>query len=513
MKKSICHLVILAFFSVMVLAASSTQGAPRYGGILKINQNGGASGRQIAAPADTPQALQRYARMIFDPLLTCDVKEQIKPWLAESYEISPDGKVITLHLRKGIKFTDGTDFNAEAVKFNLELAKKNKINSSEVLENITSYNIPDPYTIKFNLAKYNCTFLLTLAQTPVGLMASPTAMQKPTIPDNITQVHMVGTGPFMFDSWQRDNYLRVKKNPNYWQKGQPYLDGIEFRNVNDVTVSIMSFKAKETNCVMTIDPIDAVNLKKEGYQIVVPPMHLIHSLCPDGANPNSPFTNLKVRQALEYAIDKKGMAEGIGMGYFEPVTQFAAKSDGWYDPNIPAREYNVQKAKQLLAEAGYPNGIKTKLVTDVRVRQDTLVAVQTYLKEAGFDCTLDKTDMARSMELTVKGWEGILMQGFPTVVNTAALTARFYTPTYPSMYRPAGWNQKWEAMLSQVDDKERIKQLKGLVRIMFDEAMIIPYQSDSSRAVLDGTVVGFAETYQINNMADYWEPGIVYLTK
>jgi hypothetical protein len=68
-------------------------------------------------------------------------------------------------------------------------------------------------------------------------------------------------------------------------------------------------------------------------------------------------------------------------------------------------------------------------------------------------------------------------------------------------------------MLSQVDDKERIKQLKGLVRIMFDEAMIIPYQSDSSRAVLDGTVVGFAETYQINNMADYWEPGIVYLTK
>jgi ABC-type transport system substrate-binding protein len=344
-------------------------------------------------------------------------------------------------------------------------------------------------------------------------MASPTAMQKPTTPDNITQVHMVGTGPFMFDSWQRDNYLRVKKNPNYWQKGQPYLDGIEFRNVPDVTVSIMSFKAKETNCVMTIDPIDAVNLKKEGYQIVVPPMHLIHWLCPDGANPNSPFANLKVRQALEYAIDKKGMAEGIGMGYFEPVTQFAAKSDGWYDPNIPAREYNVQKAKQLLAEAGYPNGIKTKLVTDVRVRQDTLVAVQTYLKEAGFDCTLDKTDMARSMELTVKGWEGILMQGFPTVVNTAALTARFYTPTYPSMYRPAGWNQKWEAMLSQVDDKERIKQLKGLVRIMFDEAMIIPYQSDSSRAVLDGTVVGFAETYQINNMADYWEPGIVYLTK
>ena len=104
MKKTIFNLIILSFFSVTLLAASSIQGAPRYGGILKINQNGGASARQVAAPADTVQALQRYARMIFDPLLTCDVREQIKPWLAESFEISPDGKVITLRLRKGIKF-------------------------------------------------------------------------------------------------------------------------------------------------------------------------------------------------------------------------------------------------------------------------------------------------------------------------------------------------------------------------------------------------------------------------
>ena len=135
MKKTIFNLIILSFFSVTLLIASSIQGAPRYGGILKINQNAGASARQVAAPADTAQALQRYARMIFDPLLTCDVREQIKPWLAESFEISPDGKVITLRLRKGIKFHDGTDFNAEAVKFNLELAKKNKINNSAVLDN------------------------------------------------------------------------------------------------------------------------------------------------------------------------------------------------------------------------------------------------------------------------------------------------------------------------------------------------------------------------------------------
>ena len=252
----------------------------------------------ISGPADGPQLSQRPGRAVFEPLLICDANENIKPWLSTSFSTSPDGKAITLNLRKGIKFTDGTDFNAEAVKFNLDLDLKNNITGSAVLKKITSYDIPDPYTITLNLSSPDATLLLTLAQQDEGLMASPTAQQKPTTPDNVTQVHMVGTGPFMYDSWQRDNYIQFKANPNYWQKGKPYLDGLRWNFIPDMTASLLAFRSGQANAMITLEPNDALNLKKEGFYVGSCILKMIHNAVPDGANPDSPFAKVEVRQAL-----------------------------------------------------------------------------------------------------------------------------------------------------------------------------------------------------------------------
>jgi peptide/nickel transport system substrate-binding protein len=484
------------------------QPQPVSGGILKFNHNQGVN--NVSAPADgrsfTPG---RIWQCVFETLITCDAQENLKPLLAESWTISPDGRAITFNLRKGIKFTDGTDFNAEAVKFNLELHKKNNTTSSSYLSNVTGYAITDPYTFTILLKNFDAILVQALATTPLGAMASPTAVQKPATPDNIVQLHMVGTGPFKFVSWQRDNFIKFEKNPNYWQPGKPYLDGVEIRNVADVTVSLISLKAKETNGVITVDPLDCLNLQKAGYEVMLGQGYYLHHLCPDSNNPDSPFANKKVREALEYAIDRVGLSEGIGYGFFSPAYQFAAPEVAFYDPNLTPRKYDLKKAKQLLAEAGYPNGLKTTLVTDVRARVDTLTAVQTYLKEAGFDCTIDKADTTRFTEMTINGWKGILMPGAPTSLTLTSMVTRFNT-NYPSMYRPAGWADKWNAVIAQPDYNKRVAQLKELVKIMYDEMIVIPYHSDRSRMVLDGKVKGFA--FQATG-ADGWDCVNTWLSK
>ena len=469
--------------------------------------NGGTT--VIASPADRATWM-RNTRPVFENLLNTDDDDHIRPWLVESWDISPDGKSVTLHLKKGIKFQDGTDFNAEAVKFNLELDAEKKIPAAAGLKRVTSCDVLDAYTIRINFSKYDCTFLLYLAQTPLGQMASPTAMKKPATPDNVVELHMVGTGPFMYESWQRDNYVRYKRNPNYWQPGRPYLDGMEMRSIKDVTVGVMSFKAGEAQVIENISPDDIAPLKEAGFKVYHPKLHFMHTVFPDGANPDSPFADKRVREALDYAIDKSAMGEGLFLGTYYPLTQLAAPSDAFYNPDIVGRSYDPEKARQLLAAAGYPNGFKTKIVTDVRVRREILAALQTYWKEVGIDTEIDIADIARGTEMTLKGWKGILIPGFPIAATTVSIVSRFIQ-NYPSYYRPSGWQQKWEALVEQTDEQKRIQQLKELVKIMYEEAVVIPHLWNSPLQANDGTVVDY--NYHGNNTPDYFNASGVWLTK
>jgi peptide/nickel transport system substrate-binding protein len=324
---------------------------------------------------------------------------------------------------------------------------------------------------------------------------------------------MVGTGPFILDSWERDNYVKFKKNPNYWQPGKPYLDYLQLKNVTDLTVSIMAFKAGEAQALENPDPVDAKQMGQEGYTIHQPALYFYHAWVTDGNNPNSPFANKLVRQALEYAVDRKTMSAGIGMGYYEPLYQAATKNALWYDASLAPREYNPDKAKQLLAEAGYPNGFTTKIVSDVRVRKDTLVAVQTYLKAVGIKADLDIADVARASTLTMKGWEGILFPGFPTAGTFVGLLGRYgVSNDYVSYYRPAGWQDKWDAMVAETNDAKRMDMFKAIVKIIYDEANVSFYQGDAPlMALRPNTVNGFE--LHCSLAADYFTPETIWLSK
>jgi peptide/nickel transport system substrate-binding protein len=494
-------------------ATTSTTAAesPVYGGTFTWEHNGGIT--QIGAIADNlGTTAQRNTYPMFEGILMTDEQDNLKPWLAKTWDISADGKTLVLHLEENVKFQDGTDFDAAAVQYNLEACVKANLSGTAFLNNVTSYETPDKYTLKINLTKVDSTFLLRIAQGTLGLIASPTAMQKETTPETIAQVHSVGTGPFVFDSWERDSFVKYKKWDGYRKPGLPYLDYIEIRNTADLSVSIMSLRAGEIDAVENIDPVDAKQLGDLGYTLYQPNLYFMHSIVASGNNPDSPFAKKEVRLALDYAIDKKTIAQGVGMGYYEALGQLATEKDPWYNPDLTFREYNPTKAKELLAQAGYPNGFDTTLTSDVMARKDTLTAIQTYLNEVGIRTELNILDFGAAFGLPKQGWEGIYFPGFPNVGTLLGIQGRFGdSTTYISMYQPAGYWDKWDALTAEMDIAKRNVILKDILKTIYDEGIAIPYQGDAPLVAMNPKLHGFA--HHAFHVTSFWSPGEVWKAK
>jgi peptide/nickel transport system substrate-binding protein len=464
---------------------------PQYGGTVIFVRNTGIA--SCGAPQDIPTNTQTFPLTypVTENLILTDAEENIVPWLAETVDSSADGKIVTFTLKKGIKFTDGTDFNAQAVKYNLEAVKAAKVSGGAILDNVESYEVVNDYTLKVYLKSYDARFLLGLVQAGIGVMVSPTALAKPTTPEKAAKDHLVGTGPFLFDSWSLNQYIKMKKNPNYWQPGRPYADAIEIRNNPDLTTSVLSLKAGEVNMVGNIDPAQYIELQKEGYGVFIPDLAFVFSLVTDSANPNSPFAKKQVREAVEYAIDKAGMAKGLGKGLQWPADQLGAPKDPWYIKDYPARTYDPVKAKLLLGQAGYPDGFKTILHSDVRIRQDEIVAIQTYLNAIGIETTLDMADVARSTTFATQGFEGIYVPGFPNWSSFSSWANRYLNPslTYPTVAMPPGWTEGWNKIVAEPVFNERMGLMQDILKQVYDQAYIIPFIYDSPRLVTDGRIM------------------------
>jgi peptide/nickel transport system substrate-binding protein len=490
---------------------ASTQITPRYGGTLIIVCDESIDALGYPAEAQ-PKGMLYYksALPVMETLLNLDNKENLLPGLAESWDISQDGKIVTLHLRKNVKFHDGTDFNAEAVKYNLEAWD---VTYAPYLNNVISIDTPDAYTVTFNLKEFDAFLLQRFATGSVGMIASPTAMKKPTTPDTMAEDHMVGTGPFKFVSWKRQDYVKYVKNPDYCQPGKPYLDSIEFRFVADYMTRLLSFEAGEADYTGALYPVEARQLEAKGYRIEPSELTFVWHFFPDGANEDSPFYNLKVREAVEYAIDKETIAQGIGEGYMAAAYQFAQPNAPYYDAGLIERAYDPAKAKQLLADAGYPSGFQTKIITDVRVKMDLVTAVQTYLKEVGIDCELEVADVPRMMSLVRGGWQNaILWQGYPMGSTQMGLYMTLASKgNMVSMYQPEGWQAEWDAMVAEPDNAKRLALLKEKNKEEVENLVAIPLIYDHRIYASQKKVNDLGWCYGQNAM--WWDPANAWLSE
>ncbi len=311
-------------------------------------------------PYDANDTLsQAMAKSFYEGLFTFDKDMKVIPVLAESYTVSSDGLVYTIKLREGVKFHDETDFKADAVKANLDRVTnpENKLKRYGLYNNnIAKTEVVDDYTARITLKTPFSPFINQLAH-PSTVMISPAALAKYGNKD--IAFHPVGTGPFRFVEWRAPDHLKVAKFDGYWRKGYPKVDTITWKPVVDNNTRAAMMQTGEAQFTFPVPYELADVLKsKPDLELVAAPSIVLRYLSMNTLQ--KPFDNPKVRQAVAYAINKEALAKVAFNGYAEPA-QGVVPPGIQYAVNLGAWPYDVAKAKQLLVEAGYPNGFETEV--------------------------------------------------------------------------------------------------------------------------------------------------------
>ncbi|MED1791859.1 glutathione ABC transporter substrate-binding protein [Brevibacillus nitrificans] len=343
---------------------------------------------------DTISSLINY--QILDTLVAFNDKMEIVPRLAESWTVSEDGKTWTFKLRQGVTFQDGTPFNAEAVKTNFErLADKSKKLSRRVLigQFIDKITTNGDYEVVFQLNTPQGPFLNNLAVTASGIL-SPKSIKEN---EQGIAKNPVGTGPFTFKEWTPGNQVVLEANQQYWG-GKPGVKSVTFKPVPENAARVIMLETGEADVIEKVPASEFERLKSnDEVQVISRPTNRVLYI---GINTTvAPFDQVKVRQALNYAIDRETLVNKLYEGRVKLATaSVAAQTFGYSD--VGAYPYDVEKAKSLLQEAGVKEGTKLRLILAANVIQDRPAAefVQNSLQKVGFDAELKILELGSYLE-------------------------------------------------------------------------------------------------------------------
>ncbi|MNI28298.1 Glutathione-binding protein GsiB precursor [compost metagenome] len=284
-----------------------------------------------------------------------DENMNVVPALAASHKISEDGLVYTFTLHEKIKFHDGTDFNAEAVKINLDRLRdeKNNLRLRKSFAKVTNVAAPDAKTVVITLSEPYNAFLNKMA---MALIISPKALQEQGA--NISK-NPVGTGPYKFKEWVQGDRLAVVKNAEYWQQGVPKVDSITFKPVPENGSRIAMLKTGEADFIYPM-PTEQV-AEVEGQKDIV--IDKIDSTIVRYITLNTmkkPYDDIKVRQAINYAINKEAYIKVVKSGLGSKLDSSMSSKTQHYSKQT-GYDYDPEKAKKLLAEAGLPTGFEAEI--------------------------------------------------------------------------------------------------------------------------------------------------------
>ena len=314
---------------------------------------------------------QIYNSSAYESLVTLDKDNKLQPLLAKSWETNPDQTMITLHLDPAAKFSDGSPVESKDVKWTIERLKNLKTNTTFMVDPITAVDVPDASTVILTLGEPNSEYIQILASSYMAILNSDLVTENGGVADataankDVAETwmlsHSAGSGPFVLESYEPNAELRLKRNADYW--GTPaHVPEVVFREVKDAVSQAQMLQSGAVDIAQQIDADTAKSL--EGTDVVItrePSLNFVYIALSPGAKNNKVPLDAKVREAISIAIDRKGLIDlvvgGAGREIAVPISPGFPGANGHEVP-----EYNPERAKQLLAEAGYPEGFEIESV-------------------------------------------------------------------------------------------------------------------------------------------------------
>jgi len=378
-----------------------------------------ATGFGMASAAGTIKIARHQDSTTLDPILTIQNADiwvmnnmnsllvrvnrdatDVEPDLAESWSISDDGLVYTFNLREGLKFSDGGPLTSADVKFSLERLRDREDSVMAGLFTVMKgIDTPDDRTVVITLNQPSAPFLAGLAMFSAAILPADAVQEQGEAFGN----NPVGAGAFMLDEWQRGQYLRLERNPHYWEADRVKLDGVEWVYVPNDNTRILKLQAGEVDAVIFV-PFSRIAELEANQDINV---HLDASSRMDHMlinHDHEPLGDVRVRQAIYHGLDRQAIVDAVTFGYGKVANSFIPAGAMFYNADNPDYDHDPEKAKALLEEAGAgPVSLKLLLTAGDSVHDQIGVIVQDQLGKIGVDVEIVKQEEGQQWESTVAG--------------------------------------------------------------------------------------------------------------
>ncbi|MCF7946159.1 MAG: ABC transporter substrate-binding protein [Spirochaetia bacterium] len=445
----------------------------------------------------------RRLDLLYNRLVRLDDNMKVVPDLAESWEI-PNNTTYIFNLRKGVKFHNGREMVAEDVKYSLERVLDDKTASPgrSYIATIDKVEVVDDYTVKLHLSAPLASLLNALTSNNISIVPKEVVEEH----GNLQRV-AVGTGPYMLDEWVADNSMTLVRNPDYFEEGLPMAEKVVFRVIPEEASLLAGVKSGELN-IATINDGATIRQAKNDKNVVVMNKPGMNVRVFSFNNEKEPFDDVRVRQAVALAIDRDEiitMAE-YGMGKATGPIPISAKEWAIPPEELPLGSTDHERARALLAEAGYPNGFEFDIVCSSTYEGglDVAQVIQDQLKNIGLTANLDVIEWGNYIDRWVK-------RDFETMVELRGGSSEPDRFLFRSLHSTGGVNnfmfaddeadRLMEQGRKQTDPSERKDTYDKLQVLLSEKAPLVFLYSPNENHVLSTNVEGFK---QVGNGSLYY---------
>jgi peptide/nickel transport system substrate-binding protein len=455
-------------------------------------------------------------------LLPTDDGKGVQPGLASEWKVADDGLSLSLKLRDGIKFSDGSPITVDDVIWSLKRAAKpgNGI-WGFIVDSIEDVTAPDGKTIVIKLKHADPAILSALSVFNTGILpqkafeAAPGATEAEKA--KAFAEHPVGSGPFVLESWQRGSTMKLVRNPHYWRQGEdgkplPYLDGVTFEVIPDDATRILKLSSGELNGAELI-PYSRVNELKSDDAVdmqLFPStrvMGVTLNVRPQLAGKDNPMSNSKVREAMKYAVNKDAVVQIVTHGVGTPLTSYMSSATPLHAGDKPLFPYDLEKAKGLMKEAGFENGFSTSILVLAGNQDEIGIAttLQQMWGQIGIKLELQQLDNASRTQQYRDGVFPMRPSAWTDDIgDPSEITSYFvYSPTIDALH--SGWKNEeadklFEASQKEINADKRAKEYARIQEIFNADGPVVPLYETPYPVALSKKVHGFLQIPLGNNI-------------